>query len=233
MIIAETADDIIVGFQYESRRPSLLGRDARRLGGLDFASSGQDPLIDFGRFAATNRERRGLGKPETFAFLGFTFICGKARNGDFQIKRKTRADRMRAKLNRSNRLRWRMHRTIAEQGHGWSRWSRATSTTSPADQNRAPGAFRHHILDLGGARSSGAVSTTGRYGPGWTTGAQFLPMPEFFIPGPGLASPSNTRGGSRMRECRTYGSGRGARSNARPYRDRDPRLRQRLLRTRV
>jgi hypothetical protein len=34
-------------------------------------------LIEFGRFAAANRKRRGLGKPETFQFLGFSFICGK------------------------------------------------------------------------------------------------------------------------------------------------------------
>jgi hypothetical protein len=55
-------------------------------------------LIEFGRFAAERRKRCGLGKPETFNFLGFTFICGKTRSGKFQIKRKTRADRMRAKL---------------------------------------------------------------------------------------------------------------------------------------
>ena len=46
-------------------------------------------LIEFGRFAAKNRERRGLGKPETFTFLGFTFICSKTRRGKFQIKRKS------------------------------------------------------------------------------------------------------------------------------------------------
>jgi RNA-directed DNA polymerase len=34
-------------------------------------------LIEFGRFAAANRERRGLSKPETFKFLGFIFICGR------------------------------------------------------------------------------------------------------------------------------------------------------------
>src|SRR6266516_2894181 len=39
-----------------------------------------------------------LGKPETFNFLGFTFICGTSSGGQFQIKRKTRRDRMRAKL---------------------------------------------------------------------------------------------------------------------------------------
>src|SRR6202048_1219023 len=55
-------------------------------------------LIEFGRFAAENRKRRGLGKPETFTFLGFTFICSKTRRGKFQIKRKSRRDRMQAKL---------------------------------------------------------------------------------------------------------------------------------------
>ena len=42
--------------------------------------------------------QQGLSKPETFAFLGFTFICGKTRRGRFQLQRKTRRDRMRTKL---------------------------------------------------------------------------------------------------------------------------------------
>ena len=41
--------------------------------------------VEFGRSAAGNRERRGLGKPETFNFLGFTFVCSKSRRGKFQI----------------------------------------------------------------------------------------------------------------------------------------------------
>ena len=60
-------------------------------------------LIEFGRLAMENRRRRGLGKPETFTFLGFTFICGKSRRGKFQIKRKSRPDRMRASCKLSNR----------------------------------------------------------------------------------------------------------------------------------
>jgi hypothetical protein len=40
-------------------------------------------LIRFGRFAAVNRKERGLGKPETFNFLGFTMICSTKRNGGF------------------------------------------------------------------------------------------------------------------------------------------------------
>ena len=74
-------------------------------------------LIEFGRFAAESRKRRGLGKPETFNFLGFTFICGKTRQGKFLIKRKTRRDRMRAKLQEiKEELRRRMHQPIPEQG---------------------------------------------------------------------------------------------------------------------
>ena len=42
-------------------------------------------LIEFGRHAAVKRARRGLGKPETFDFLGFTFICGKTRQGKFLL----------------------------------------------------------------------------------------------------------------------------------------------------
>jgi RNA-directed DNA polymerase len=97
-----------------------------------------------------NANGGALRKPETFAFLGFTFICGKARNGDFQIKRKTRADRMRAKLKQVKEgLRRRMHRTIAEQG----RWLEQVvagyfNYFAVPTNNRAPGAFRHHILDL-------------------------------------------------------------------------------------
>ena len=61
---------------------------------------------------------RGLGKPETFNFLGFTIICGKSRAGKFQLKRKTRRDRMRAKLRRvKEEMRRRMHQPIPVQGN--------------------------------------------------------------------------------------------------------------------
>src|SRR5262249_2763161 len=74
-------------------------------------------LIEFGRLAAANREQRGLGKPETFNFLGFTFMCGKSRQGFFLLKRKTRRDRMRAKLRMvKQKMRRRMHQPIPEQG---------------------------------------------------------------------------------------------------------------------
>ena len=58
-------------------------------------------LLEFGPYAADNRQRRGEGKPETFNFLGFTFICGKTRAGKFLVKRASRRDRVRAKLKAS------------------------------------------------------------------------------------------------------------------------------------
>ncbi len=74
-------------------------------------------LIEFGRHAAVRRERNGLGKPETFNFLGFTFICGRSRRGYFLLKRKSRRDRVRVKLREiKEALRRRMHRPIPEQG---------------------------------------------------------------------------------------------------------------------
>src|SRR6266567_2317556 len=74
-------------------------------------------LIEFGRYAAASRKRRGLGKPETFNFLGFTFISGKSRRGGFLVKRESRRDRMGAKLQAiKQELRQRMHQPIPQQG---------------------------------------------------------------------------------------------------------------------
>src|SRR4029450_13115734 len=97
MIIVRYADDFIIGFEYESDARRFLEAMRERLG--EFALSlhpGRSRGVEFGRFAAENRKRRELGKPETFTFLGFTFICGKSRRGKFLVERKTRRDRMRA-----------------------------------------------------------------------------------------------------------------------------------------
>ena len=60
---------------------------------------------------------RGAGLASRNNFLGFTFICGKTRAGKFQIKRKTQADRMRAKLKMvQEEMRRRMHQPIPDQG---------------------------------------------------------------------------------------------------------------------
>ena len=99
MIIVRYADDFIAGFQHESDARRFLNEMRERLGKFALSLHPEKTrIIEFGRFAADRRERRGLGRPETFNFLGFTFICGKTRAGKFQVKRKTRRDRMQAKL---------------------------------------------------------------------------------------------------------------------------------------
>src|SRR3954452_446102 len=91
MIIVRYADDIVVGFQHETDARRFLDMMRDRL--EEFALTlhpEKTRLIEFGRYAASNRKRRGLGKPETFTFLGFTFICGTSRRGYFRIHRKSR-----------------------------------------------------------------------------------------------------------------------------------------------
>jgi RNA-directed DNA polymerase len=118
MIIVRYADDFIVGFQHDADARRYLDQMRARL--KEFALTlhpEKTRLIEFGRFAAKNRKARGLGKPETFNFLGFTFICGTSRRGKFLVKRKTRRDRMRAKLKMiTEDLRRRMHWPIPELG---------------------------------------------------------------------------------------------------------------------
>jgi RNA-directed DNA polymerase len=118
MIIVRYADDFIVGFEHEDDAQRFLDAMRQRLGAFALALHPEKTrLIEFGRRAAENRKRRGLGKVETFNFLGFTFICGQTRRGKFLIKRKTRRDRMRTKLQEIKReLRRRMHQPIREQG---------------------------------------------------------------------------------------------------------------------
>jgi RNA-directed DNA polymerase len=76
-------------------------------------------LIEFGRYAAERRARRGFGKPETFTFLSFTLICGKSRRGKFLLCRRTRRNHMMTKrLEIKEELRRQMHQPIPQQG-GW------------------------------------------------------------------------------------------------------------------
>ena len=118
MIIVRYADDFIVGFQHESDARRFL--DEMRAQLAEYALTlhpEKTRLVEFGRFAAKSRKDRGLGKPETFNFLGFTFISGKSRTGKFLVKRKTRRDRMRAKLKMiTQELRRRMHQPIPTLG---------------------------------------------------------------------------------------------------------------------
>jgi group II intron reverse transcriptase/maturase len=118
VVIVRFADDYVAGFEHRDDAERFLADLRRRLAefGLELASE-KTRLIEFGRFASERRKARGLGKPETFQFLGFTHICGKTRNGRFMLKRITDAKRLRAKLHKVKaELRRRMHLPIPEQG---------------------------------------------------------------------------------------------------------------------
>ncbi len=148
MIMVRYADDIVVGFQHatDARRFWDAMRERLREFSLSLHPD-KTRLIEFGRFATQNRERRGLGKPETFKFLGFVFICGKSRRGNFQIRRKSRGDRMMAKLREiKEALRQQMHVPVPEVGKwlaqvvaGYFAYH-AVPTNSPAIS-----AFRYHV----------------------------------------------------------------------------------------
>jgi RNA-directed DNA polymerase len=151
MIMVRYADDTVVGFQHESDARRF--RDAMRDRLREFSLSlhpEKTRLIEFGRFAAQDCKRRGRSKPETFKFLGFVLICDKTRRGDFRIRRKSRRDRMCAKLREiKEALRHRMHRPIPETGKwlaqivaGYFAYH-AVPTNSPALS-----AFRYHVLVL-------------------------------------------------------------------------------------
>ena len=151
MIIVRYADDIIVGFQYETDARRFWDAMRERLAEYSLSLHPEKTcLIEFGRFAAHQRARRGLGKPETFNFLGFTFICGRSRRGRFALKRKSRGDRMRAKLQEIKKeMQRRMHQPIPEQG----KWLRQVATGFFAyhavpTNSRALHTFRHRVTDL-------------------------------------------------------------------------------------
>jgi RNA-directed DNA polymerase len=151
VIIVRYADDIIVGFEHETDARRFL--DAMRARLAEFALSlnpEKTRLIEFGRNAANNRVRRGLAKPETFNFLGFTFICATTRRGQFLVKRKSRRDRMRAKLREVKaELRRRMHQPIAEQGQWLKRVVTGVFNYHAVPTNgRALAAFRYHVAQL-------------------------------------------------------------------------------------
>jgi RNA-directed DNA polymerase len=113
------ADDMVLGFQHRAEAERFLQewRDRLRKFGLELHPE-KTRLIEFGRFAATNRKERGEGKPETFNFLGFTHICGQTRkNGKFLVLRKSIRKRLLAKLKQvKDELRRRMHQPLAEVG---------------------------------------------------------------------------------------------------------------------
>ena len=99
VIMVRFADDAVLGFQYEAEGRVFLEALRKRLESFKLTLHPQKTrLIEFGRFAASNRRERRKGKPETFDFLGFTHSCSVTRRGRFCIRRQTIAKRLRRKL---------------------------------------------------------------------------------------------------------------------------------------
>jgi RNA-directed DNA polymerase len=156
-----------------------------------------------GDFAAQNCKKRGRSKPETFKFLGFVLICDKSRRGDFRVRRKSRRDRMCAKLREiKEELRQRTNRPIPETEKWLAQVVAGYFAYHAVPTNGlALSAFRYHVKHLWHrqlCRRSQRVRVL------WTQMAklvdEFLPKPQILKRGPACGSPSNTRGRSRVLE---------------------------------
>jgi RNA-directed DNA polymerase len=186
MIIVRYADDIVVGFQHETDARRFLDMMRDRL--EEFALTlhpEKTRLIEFGRYAASNRKRRGLGKPETFTFLGFTFICGSSRRGYFRIHRKSRRDRMTAKLKEIKEEVWRrLHQPIPEQGHWLKQVVTGYFAYHAVPTNiEALRAFRFHVVSLWGRALRRRSQKDG------TTWKRILKIADEFLPKPRILHP--------------------------------------------
>ena len=118
VIIVRYADDFVVGFQHRDEAERFLVDLRERFARFDLElHPDKTRLLEFGRFAADNRKKRGDGKPGTFDFLGFTHICGRTRKGWFKVQRQTMRKRFQAKLKEVDGLfRRRWHWPIPEVG---------------------------------------------------------------------------------------------------------------------
>jgi len=93
------ADDFVCCFQRKSDAEKfyILLQERLKMFGLELEMS-KTRLIEFGKYAEENRKEKGLGKPETFDFLGFTHYCSRSRGGWYRVKRKTSKKKFKAKI---------------------------------------------------------------------------------------------------------------------------------------
>ena len=202
------------------RRDGLRGRRGRA---GDADGSGRTPcpvrfalhpdktrVLEFGRYACERRERRGLPKPETFDFLGFTHIAGTSRRGTFQLQRHTSRRRRRAKLaSLKQEIDRRRHAPVAEQ-HRWLCFGAARPLPVLRRSHELPSVeqlLARARLDL--ASQPQLRSQRGRWSyVHWgTSERRSLPEPQILHPWPTERfARRTTRGGSPVREIRSPGS---------------------------
>ena len=149
VVIVRFCDDFVVGFEHRDDAERFWADLRERLAEFSLELNAEKTrLIRFGRFAVQQRKERGLGKPETFTFLGFTHICGKTQKGRFKLKRITDKNRMRTKLRAvKTELLRRRHLPIPEQG----RWLASVlrghcNYYAVPDNSAALNAFRYQII---------------------------------------------------------------------------------------
>jgi group II intron reverse transcriptase/maturase len=222
MIIVRYADDTVIGFEYEADARRFWDAMRERLREFSLTlHPDKTRLIEFGRHAVQNREKRGLGKPETFKFLGFVLICGKSRRGDFHGG--SHAATAGAPSCRRSRKGCGSGGTCRSRtpGNGSGKSSPGTSPTTPCRRTARRSADSAITSPFSGiAVSVGAVRRRAWCGRGWRSWpTTFSPSHGSFILGRACALPSDTRGRSRVPELGSLGSVRGASSNERPYRE--------------
>jgi RNA-directed DNA polymerase len=203
VIIVRFADDFTMGFEYQEDAQRFLVELRERFArfGLELHPD-KTRLIEFGRFAAKNRQARGLGKPETFDFLGFTHICARMRDGRFWVRRITLSKRMRAKLREvKDQLKRRRHQPVPEQGRWLASVVRGYRAYYAVPGNRAAVAtFRtqvtklwHEALERRSQRTRINWARMNRLATRW------LPPARVVHPFPDVRFRANTQGRSPVR----------------------------------
>ncbi len=203
VIFSRFADDYVAGFEHREDAERFLADLRERFAkfGLELHPE-KTRLIEFGRFAARDRKRRGVSKPETFEFLGFTHICGKDRHGRFKLKRVTSKKKMRTKLHEVKaELRRRMHHPIPEQGRWLARvLAGHYNYYAVPDNSEALRAFRFRViwhwrqaLRRRSQKSRIAWERVRRVADRW------LPQPRIRHPWPSVRFDARTQGRSPVR----------------------------------
>ena len=204
VVIVRFADDFVVGFEHREDAERFWAdlRDRLVQFGLELNAE-KTRLIEFGRNAARDRAARGLGKPDTFRFLGFTHVCAKARkSGRFKLKRITDSKRVRAKLHAvKGEMARRRHLPIPEQGRWLARVLQGHYNYYAVPDNSAAltayrkGLIRHWLKTLR-RRSQRTTVTWERM---MRLADQWLPQPRILHPWPEQRFAAITQGRSPVR----------------------------------
>jgi RNA-directed DNA polymerase len=203
VVIVRFCDDFVVGFQHRHEAEQFRGVLVERFRQFNLElNADKTRLIEFGRFADQNRKNRGVGKAETFDFLGFTHICGKTRKGRFIVLRKTIRKRIRIKLLELRKeLRRRLHVPIPEVGKWLGSVLRGHNYYfGVAGNSRKLESFRYHLIRLWfrtlGRRSQRSKMNWDRMN---RLVERWIPRVRIYHPNPDFSLYVNTRGRSPVR----------------------------------